>query len=155
MWKKIKPFAISISIALGVGVLSALLTNKNMELYQAINRPSLSPPSWLFPAVWTVLYILMGISSALVCREKAKESILALLVYGIQLFVNFCWTLLFFNLRSYLFSFIWLIFLLALILWMIYEFYRVNRLAALLQIPYFLWVLFAGYLNLMIYLLNR
>ena len=70
MWKKIKPYVISIAIALAVGGLSALLTKNNMDVYDTINRPSLAPPMWLFPVVWSILFILMGISSAMVYLKK-------------------------------------------------------------------------------------
>lgn len=158
MWKKIKPYVISILIALGVGGLAAWLTMDSMEIYGMINQPPLSPPGWLFPVVWTVLYVLMGISAALIYKNKrasADEKKIALKIYGFQLIVNFFWTLIFFNLRSYLFAFLWLILLWILIIVMIVRFVRIKPLAGWLQIPYLLWVTFAGYLNFMIYLLNR
>ena len=155
MWKKYKPFIISIAIASSVGGLSALLTKDNMSVYEQINKPPLAPNSIVFPIVWTILFILMGVSSALVYQQKEKQNVsTALIVYAVQLFVNFFWSIIFFNLKMYLFSFIWLILLLLLIIWMIYEFYKINKVAAYLQIPYLLWVTFAGYLNFMIYYLN-
>ena len=158
MWKKIKPYVISIAIALAVGGLSALLTKNNMEVYDTINRPALAPPMWLFPVVWSILFILMGISSALVWvnrDENREDAFSALRVYGLQLVVNFFWTIIFFNMQAYLFAFIWLILLWVLIIIMIIQFRKISPLAAYLQIPYLLWVTFAGYLTLMIYLLNR
>lgn len=157
MWKKIKPYVISIAIALAVGGLSALLTKNNMEVYDTINRPALAPPMWLFPVVWSILFILMGISSALVWvnrDENREDAFSALRVYGLQLVVNFFWTIIFFNMQAYLFAFIWLILLWVLIIIMIIQFRKISPLAAYLQIPYLLWVTFAGYLTLMIYLLN-
>ncbi len=157
MWKKIKPYVISIAIALAVGGLSALLTKNNMQVYDTINRPALAPPMWLFPVVWSILFILMGISSALVWvnREKDVETASsALRIYGLQLIVNFFWSIIFFNMQAYLFAFIWLLLLLALIIIMIVQFRKISPLAAYLQIPYLLWVTFAGYLTFMIYLLN-
>ena len=157
MWKKIKPYVISIAIALAVGGLSALLTKNNMEVYDTINRPALAPPMWLFPVVWSILFILMGISSALVWvnrDENREDAFSALRVYGLQLVVNFFWTIIFFNMQAYLFTFIWLILLWVLIIIMIIQFRKISPLAAYLQIPYLLWVTFAGYLTLMIYLLN-
>ena len=157
MWKKIKPYVISIAIALAVGGLSALLTKNNMEVYDTINRPALAPPMWLFPVVWSILFILMGISSALVWvnrDENREDAFSALRVYGLQLVVNFFWTIIFFNMQAYLFAFIWLILLWVLIIIMIVQFRKISPLAAYLQIPYLLWVTFAGYLTLMIYLLN-
>ncbi len=158
MWKKIKPFLVSILIALAVGGLAALLTMDSMDIYGMINTPEIAPPGWLFPVVWSVLYVLMGISSALVFTDKnasPAEKASALKVYGLQLIVNFFWSLIFFNLRNWLFAFIWIVLLWVLILIMIVKFYRIRPLAGLLQIPYLLWVTFAGYLNFMIYLLNR
>ena len=158
MWKKIKPYVISIAIALAVGGLSSLLTKNNMEVYNSINRPVLAPPMWLFPVVWSILFILMGISSALVWvnrNENREDAFSALRVYGLQLVVNFFWTIIFFNMQAYLFAFIWLILLWVLIVIMIVQFKKISPIAAYLQIPYLLWVTFAGYLTLMIYLLNR
>lgn len=154
MWNKIKPYVISIIIALAVGGLSALFTNDNMEIYSQINQPPLAPPSFLFPIVWTILFTLMGISSAIVYVKNTSHSQKALIIYAIQLIVNFLWSIIFFNLRTYLFAFIWLVFLWILILKMIFEFYKVSKLAAYLQIPYLLWVTFAAYLNFMIFILN-
>lgn len=158
MWGKIKPYVISIAIALAVGGLSAILTKNNMEVYNTINRPPLSPPMWVFPVVWGILFVLMGISSALVWvnREQDIETASSgLRIYALQLIVNFFWSIIFFNMQAYLFAFIWLLLLLALIIMMIIQFRKISPLAAYLQIPYLLWVTFAGYLTFMIYLLNR
>ncbi len=157
MKENTKNYIVSVLIALAVGGLSALLTTGNMDLYSEITTPALAPPSALFPVVWTVLYILMGISAAMIYNEKdAKpdEVRSALTVYGINLFLNFFWSIIFFNMRAFLFSFIWLVALWIVILIMIIRFYKVRPIAGILQIPYLLWVTFAGYLNLAIYLLN-
>lgn len=157
MWKKIKPYVISIAIALAVGGLSALLTAENMDIYSRINRPPLSPPPWLFPVVWTILYVLMGIGAALVYNRKEfkPEAVRrALVVYGINLFLNFFWSIIFFNLETYFLAFVWLIALWAVIFAMIIFFRRVSPAAAYMQIPYLVWVTFAGYLTFAIYLLN-
>ncbi len=158
MKQKIRIFAVSIAISLGVGVVSALLTRDNMDIYTQVKTPPLSPPSILFPIVWTILYILMGISAAMVFTTKTaslKERKDALSVYGLSLFFNFFWSIVFFNIRAYFFSFIWLIALLFLIILTIFRYAKINRTAAYLQIPYALWVTFAGYLNAGIWLLNR
>ena len=129
-----------------------------MNIYERIMRPALAPPAILFPIVWTILYTLMGISSARMRlkKEENPELVLdALFAYAIQLILNFFWSLIFFNMQNFLFSLIWLVLLWIAILVMIIRFYRVEPLAALLQIPYLLWVTFAGYLNFMIYQLNR
>ena len=158
MRNKIKPYVISIAIALGVGALSSLLTKGNMNLYDYIVKPPLSPPMIVFPIVWSILFILMGISSAMVFvnRENNKEAARsALLTYAFQLAVNFFWSIIFFNMKAYLFAFIWILLLLALILIMIIQFRKVSKTAAYLQIPYLLWVIFAAYLTFMVYFLNR
>lgn len=158
MLKKLKPFIVSVVIALAVGGISAAVTSGSMDIYSEINRPPLSPPSILFPIVWTVLFTLMGISAALVYRFKDKKHDgvrTALIVYGVNLAVNFIWSLIFFNMQAYLFAFIWILLLLAVIVAMIILFKRISPLAAYLQIPYLLWVAFAAYLNFAIYLLNR
>lgn len=157
MFKKYKPYIISILIALAVGGLSALATSGSMDIYNEINKPPLSPPSVLFPIVWSVLFILMGISSAGVYTELKKQesfSSVPLTVYTANLGINFLWSIIFFNLRAFFFAFVWLILLLAVILTMIIEFYKVRPWTAYLQIPYFLWGLFALYLNIAIYILN-
>lgn len=158
MWRKIKPYIISIVIALAVGGLSAFLTRNSMEVYTNIKQPPLAPPSVVFPIVWTILFILMGVSSAMV-YVKGRESGVpvgeTLKIYALQLILNFFWTIIFFNMQSYLFAFIWLVLLWIAIILMIVSFRKVSPAAAWLQVPYLLWVTFAGYLNLMIYILNR
>ncbi len=158
MWKKqIKTYVIAILIPLAVGGLAAFLTRNNMDLYEQINKPPLSPPAIVFPIVWTILYILMGVSSARVWLKRGRNpeaAVDGLFTYGIQLFFNFFWSLFFFNLREFFFAFLWLLILWGLILRMILLFRKVDGLAAILQIPYLIWVTFAGYLNFMIYLSN-
>lgn len=156
MSKKTKQFLICIAIPLLVGGLSALITRGGMDIFETINKPSLSPPGWLFPVVWTVLFILMGIASylVLVSGKPQMEINRALLIYGIQLIFNFFWSIFFFNFSLYLFSFIWLVLLWLLILATTVLFYRISKPAGYLMIPYLLWVTFAGYLNFQIYLLN-
>ena len=146
---------ICIAIPLAVGGLSAWLTRGSMDTFAALNKPPLSPPGWLFPVVWTILYILMGIASYLVLTSaKPNRSRSALLVYGVQLFFNFFWPILFFSLKLYLSAFFWLVLLWLLILVTTVLFYKIAKPAGLLLVPYLLWVAFAGYLNLGIYLLN-
>ena len=157
MKDNIKNYAVSILIALAVGGFSVLLTSGNMNLYSEITKPALAPPSILFPIVWTVLYALMGISAAVIYNKEdsnADKVKSALTVYGINLFLNFFWSIIFFNMRAFLFSFIWLVALWGVILVMIIRFYKIKPIAGLLQIPYLIWVTFAGYLNLSIFLLN-
>lgn len=145
-----------LAIPLVVGGLAALLTNGSMDTFEALNQPPLSPPGWLFPVAWTLLYILMGIASYLVLTAgKSREATQrALVTYGIQLAFNFLWPVFFFNLSMYLFAFIWLVALWLLILITAVQFYRISDAAGFLMIPYLLWVAFAGYLNFGVYLLN-
>ena len=150
-----KKLIINIAIPLGVDALSALISMGSMDSFASLNKPPLSPPGWLFPVVWSILYILMGISSYLITESgKPARSKTALTVYGVQLFFNFMWSIIFFNFEAYLFAFIWLLALLALVIINAVLFYRIDRRAGLLFIPYILWVIFAGYLNFGIFLLN-
>ncbi len=159
MWKKFKPYAVSAVIALAVGGLSALLTKNGMDIYKSsVNKPPLNPPMILFPIVWFILFALMGTGSALIYKNRDKNraaASAALRVYALQLAVNFFWSIIFFNLRAYLFAFVWLLLLWALIAVMIIGFAKLSKTAAYMQLPYLLWVTFAGYLNLMVYILNR
>ncbi len=145
-----------IAIPLLVGGLSSLLTRGGMEIFMTLDQPPLSPPGWLFPVVWTILYTLMGISSYLVIHSGAEEDTVnqALSVYVYQLIVNFLWPTFFFNFGWYFFSFLWLVLLWVLVLIMIIRFYNISKPAGILQIPYLVWLTFAGYLNLGIWILN-
>ena len=147
-------YAVSIVAALAVGGLSALLTGDSMEQYGAYLLPPLAPPGWLFPVVWTVLFILMGVSSAMVYLSSDDCRRDALLIYAFQLFLNLGWSVLFFSFGLLLAAFVWLLVLAAVIVVMVAMFFAIRPAAGILQIPYFLWVLFAGYLNLAIFLLN-
>ena len=151
----LKKLGISLAISLGVGIISGILTMTAMDSYEQAVKPPLTPPGFLFPIVWTILFTLMGISSYIIYKSDDENSRKALAIYGIQLVVNFFWPIFFFNMQAYLFSFIWIILLWLLIILMIYEFSKVSKLAAWLQVPYLLWVTFAAYLNFGIFLLNR
>ena len=144
---------ISILIPLTVGTMSALFSG-NMSSYSILNKPAFSPPGFIFPVVWTILYILMGASSYIVYFSNSSNKSKALLLYCIQLFFNFCWSIIFFGLDLFLFAFIWLIALIFIIIIMIRQFFIVNPLSAYLQIPYLIWCIFAAYLNFSIFLLN-
>lgn len=158
MFKKLKPYLISIAVALSVGGLAAFFTRNSMDIYKTIDRPPLSPPSILFPIVWTILYVLMGISAALVYSKKGvnyNNVSVSLAVYAISLFLNFWWSIIFFNARMYLFAFIWIILLIISVALTIYKYWGISKPAAVLQIPYLLWIIFAAYLNFGIYILNK
>ena len=156
MSQKRKQLLLCIAIPLAVGGLSAFLTQDSMEKFKRLQHPPLTPPGWLFPVVWTILFLLMGIASYLVANSggSGKSIRRALALYGIQLGFNFMWSLLFFNLGLYLFAFFWLVILWLLILAAAVRFYMLSRPAGYLMVPYLLWVTFAGYLNFGIYLLN-
>lgn len=143
------------AISLLVGAVSSLITSENMSIYSRVETPPLAPPSVIFPIVWTFLFTLMGISAARIYIVNDNKWNTSLTVWAAQLAVNFVWSIIFFNYQAFLFAFIWLILLWLLIISMIVLFYRQDKIAAILQIPYFLWVTFAGYLSLSIYLLNR
>lgn len=152
-WKSLLLF---LALPLAVGWLSAQLSGGGMQTFSQLNKPPLSPPGWLFPVVWTLLYLLMGYASwqVYIALEPEPEKKKALRTYALQLAVNFFWSIIFFGMSRYLFAFIWLLLLWGLIILTMIRFYRIRRLAGELLLPYFLWVTFAGYLNLGIYLLN-
>ena len=155
MDKNLKKRLICWAIPLAVGGLATLLSG-GTDLYRQINQPPLSPPGWVFPLVWTVLYILMGEASYRVLTSGAdKEQIKkALIAYGVQLFLNFLWPLLFFGGQLYLAAFILLIVLWIAIFITTRRFSQIDETAGDLMLPYLLWVTFAGYLNLGVFLLN-
>ena len=149
-WKKL---IICILIPLAVGGISAFITKNGMKGFEKLDKFPLSPPSWLFPVAWSILFILMGIASYLVATSK-KPNGRAIIFYGIQLFFNFMWSIIFFNSKAYLFAFIWIIALFVLIIITTLLFKKISKPAAYLMIPYILWVAFAAYLNFGVYYLN-
>ena len=151
---KYKKLIINIIIPLLVGGISSLLTYQNMSIYQTINQPPLAPPSWLFPIVWTLLYILMGISSYYVYISNSAHKETALIVYFFQLLINFVWPIIFFNYQNYLLALLDLIVLIILVIMMIYIFKMINITSGYLNIPYLIWLLFALYLNFYIFIYN-
>ena len=152
-----KPLIISILISLGVGSLSALFTMNSMTKYKSYNLPVIAPPSYIFPIMWTILFILMGISAYRIFISKSDKKLKAnaFFLYGLQLLINFFWSIIFFKLELIFFAFLWILLLWIVVLIMILRFYKVNRKAAYLQIPYLLWITFASYLNLGIYMFNK
>ena len=150
--KKIETIIISILIPLAVGAVSSFLGRTMMD--PDFIQPTFSPPGYLFPIVWTILYILMGISSYLIYISDSPWRTPSLIIYAIQLVFNFFWSILFFRFSLYGLSFVWLLMLIGFIIIMIYLFSKVRPLAAYLQIPYLLWCLFAAYLNYAVYMLN-
>lgn len=152
-WKKL---LLCLGIPLAVGGLSAALTAGGMAEYEQMVKPPLSPPGWLFPVVWTILYLLMGWASyrVLTSGKPADQVKKALFFYGAQLAVNFLWPLVFFGLGWYLAAFFVLVVLWALVFWTMRLFSRLDALAGDLLLPYLLWLSFAGYLNVGVFLLN-
>lgn len=151
-----KKLIVCILIPLAVGALSALLSGGGMADFGSVTKPPLSPPGWLFPIVWTILYSLMGIASYLVSEAyaPADEKQNAFELYAAQLILNFFWSIIFFRFDLYFVAFVWLLALLALIILTTISFYRISKTAGILMIPYILWVTFAGYLTLGIAILN-
>lgn len=134
------------------GVIVGLITSGYMD-YKNMVKPPLSPPSIVFPIVWTILYILMGISYFLATKDNENNKELDQ-IYLLQLLVNFLWPIIFFVLRMYFTAFFWIILLLILVISMIKELLKNNKISGCLQIPYLIWLLFATYLNIGIFLLN-
>lgn len=150
---KIKTYFISILIPVLVGIVVSFIISPFMD-YGSLEKPFLSPPSILFPIVWTILYILMGISYGIIKSNHLEDKEIDF-IYYLQLIFNALWSIVFFVFKWRLFAFLWILILDILVIQMIRLFYNKNKLSGLLQIPYLLWILFATYLNIAIYLLNR
>lgn len=149
---KIKTYVISVLVPLVLGAIVGLLTSGSMK-YDDLIKPVLAPPAVLFPIAWSILYALMGVSFGMLESKKLNDSDMRS-VYYTQLAVNLLWPIFFFALKWRLFAFIWIVLLDILVITMTVRFYRRDKTAGLLQLPYCAWVLFASYLNLAIYLLN-
>ena len=151
-----KKLLLSLVIPLGVGGLSALITGKDMKMYGDVVKPPLSPPSVVFPIVWTVLYILMGVSFYIIWNGRGayEDKKSAFTFYGVSLFLNFIWSPVFFSLKLYLAAFFILAALFITVVITIVKYRMLNKTAAYLQIPYIIWLLIAAYLNLGVYILN-
>ena len=155
--KRWLPYLIGILICLGVGILAGILSRGGIDEYQAsVIQPSLAPPAFLFPIVWSVLYILMGISAARIwLTDQSAARRKGLILFVIQLVVNFCWSFIFFNWQAFELAFLWLLLLWGLVSWMIITFRMIDKTAARLQLPYLLWLTFAAYLSALVWLLNH
>lgn len=138
---------IPIFIPLIIGTIIGLIFNTNN--YSIMNKPALSPPSIVFPIVWTILYLLLGISYYLTTKTKEINK-----VYYLNLFLNFIWPILFFNFKLYLISVAVLLLLIINLIELIVIFYKDNKTSGYLNIPYLIWLLFAFYLNIGVYILN-
>lgn len=150
------PFALFPAIALGTGWLSSTLTRYGLEnVYPTLLKSPLTPPGYVFPIAWTTLYILMGIGMALVWNKSTQDRVPTLRLWGFQLILNFFWSILFFGWNNPLGALICLVALFLAVLLMALRFYSVSPAASWLQVPYLLWLLFAGYLNGAAWILNR
>lgn len=147
---------IALLIPLLIGGISAALSSKGMATYGSMKKPPLSPPPWVFSVAWTILYIMMGIASyfIIVSETSMSSKAMALIVYVIQLVMNFAWSIIFFNAGEYLISFIWLMVMWCIVILCAVRFYPISRVATCLFIPYILWLTFAAYLNLGAYILS-
>lgn len=154
--KSIIALIISVLLAEGIGLLSGFLSMTAPSAYENFNKPSFSPPGWVFPVVWTILFFLMAVAAyRMWMKGKSGEDVSkALLLYGIQLFFNFLWSIIFFRYRLYAIAFLELLLLLVFILLTIFEFFKIDKISAYLMIPYIAWVSFAGVLNYTIWMLN-
>ena len=138
-----------------VGGLSGYFTASNIATwYVTLNKPFFNPPNYLFGPVWTVLYLMMGISLGMIINAKHSNKNKSLIIFSIQLVINFFWSVIFFSLQSPGWAAIEIIAMWLSIIYMIRSFYKINKWAGWLQIPYLLWVTFASVLNISIYVLN-
>ena len=151
--EKLKIYAKSILIPVIIGGIVGILVSNYID-YDSLIKPFLAPPSIVFPIMWTILYILMGISYGILKSKNLLNSEIKW-IYYLQLFVNAMWSIIFFIWKWRFFAFLWIILLDVLVIILIIKFYQKNKISGLLQIPYLLWTLFASYLNLSIYLLNK
>ena len=158
---KIWRCALCIAAPLGGGFIISMFARNTMEQFGALNQPPLAPPAWLFPVAWTILYILMGIASYLIClkyltgkKSEKNSARTALIIYAIQLILNFVWTPIFFNVNQYWLAFVILVAMWILELILIIKSYKLSRAAFWCLLPYLLWTTFAAYLNISIAILN-
>ena len=151
-----KTLIIAIIIPLAIGFFSFLLTREGIKAYNTtLIKPSFAPPAYLFGIVWTILYVLMGISSYLIYNTMVSGRSVCLIIYGLNLLLNFMWPIIFFNMEARLFAFIFIVFLDIVVIFMIICFHGIFKKAAYLQIPYLIWLIYATILNLSVYFLNR
>lgn len=150
-WKKLIIITV---ITFIVGTFFSFFTMNSMDTFKDLSKP-INVPGVLFPIVWSILYLLMSISCYLIVQSNDKDKKEGIILYAIQLVINSLWTLIFFGFGAYLLSFIWIIILLIVVIIMLAKFYNINKIAMYINIPYVLWLLFAAYLNLGIYLLNK
>ncbi len=152
---KLKNLVISLIISIGIGQLSGFLTRESSKTFsEKFQQSALTPPDWVFPIVWIILFTLMGISAAIVYTKDCSIKKYALIVYGVQLVFNFFWSLIFFIGNQFDISFVWVVILILLVFAMILMFAKCSPIAGYLQIPYLVWLIFAAYLNYIVCILN-
>ncbi len=151
---QLKPLVVSLLISLGVGGIASILTSGSYSIYENLSKPPLSPPGFIFPIVWIILYILMGISAYLIYISNSDEKNLALKFYAVSLVVNFFWPIFFFKFGLFWLAFFWLLLLIFIVAVTLILFKKINPTAARLLVPYLIWILFAAYLNLFTAILN-
>ena len=152
-WTELLIFVVGTEL---VGALSALVAGGGFSAYyQSLMKPPLSPPGWLFPVMWGILYAVMGVSAYLVRHSESFAKRGALIVYAVQLFVNFLWSPVFFGLKSLGGAVIVIALLVVSVAAMLWKFYPIRKSAALMNLPYLLWVLYAAYLTVGCWVLNR
>ena len=142
-----KVYIVFIAVTLAVGALAAALTMGSMEDYGNLPKPSFAPPGWLFPIVWTILYVLMAVAAARVWMSGSEYRDKAIILYAVQLTVNFFWTIIFFNFKAYTFAFVWLLLLLALVIAAAVLFAKSDKAAGWLLAPYVIWLVFAQFVE--------
>ncbi len=152
----LKRLLICLVIPIGLGILASLISGNKGGIYPTLNRPPLSPPAWLFPVAWSILYILMGISAYIVSDTRGMNSSKeqAMKIYYVQLAINVLWPIIFFRFRMFEAAAVVLALLIAAVTATIIKFKKINGTAALLLLPYLVWILFALYLNIGIAVLN-
>lgn len=155
--KNIATFLFSVLLAEGVGVLSRFLGMSNPENYKNFIIPFFSPPAWVFTVVWSILYLLMAVAAYRIWakRREGEDAAKALVLYFIQLFLNFLWTIIFFKFRLIGLAFIESLLLLIFIMQTTFEFFRIDKVSGILMLPYILWVSFAAVLNYTVWILNN
>lgn len=144
-------------IPIVIGGISAALSAKGMINYATMNKPPLSPPAWMFPVAWTILYLMMGFASYLivVSEGEMRSKAMALIIYALQLLMNFMWSIIFFKWEQFMTAFAWLFVMFVFVIGCTIRFWRIKKLAAYMMIPYIAWLMFAAYLNMGAYILNQ
>ena len=154
MTQKIRSYLFFPIVALLTGGAAGWLIRDSFDHFEQINKPVFTPPALVFPIVWSILYLLMGIGAARVAQNQTPQRELALTLFAAQLVVNFFWPILFFRLDAYALGVVWIILLFVLASAMTWNFYQIDRLAGLIQLPYLIWLVFAGILNLSVAIMN-